>query len=131
MTPPKKPLLVSPEQWAQQIGLDLANKVIKALMDQKDKVGDENYKHAFNMFLTGIIASFTATTLKQKPEDEILYSQEELMQFTEQNFINLKAQLQTSVANGVQSGIMAWSGQQIDYYCLIKPTPEAINTKPC
>ncbi len=132
MTPPRKQLaLPSPEQWAQSQGLQLATKAFKALFEQRAQVGEENYRLAFSMFLSGMIASFLNVGLMQRPKDEALYSQEELSKFAEQNFTDMKALLQTSVANGVQSGILSWSGMEIEYYCLIKPTPDPINIKPC
>lgn len=129
--PPKRLALPSPEQWASSLGLDLSNKVFRALLVERDKVGEENFRLAYSMFLTGMISAFVAVVLRQKPADEVLYSPEELMKFAENNFVNVKAMLQTSVANGVQTGVLSWSGQQIDYYCLIKPIPGAINEQPC
>lgn len=131
MTPPVQKQLMSPEMWATSFGVALATKVFKALLEEKEKIGEENYRLAFSMFISGLLSAFVNVSLLQRPKDEILYSQEELIKFAETNFQNIKALLQTSVANGVQSGILSWSGQEIEYYCLIKPTPSPVNDKPC
>jgi len=131
MAPRKAARFISPEDWSAKLGIDLANKVFQALLQERETVGEDNYRMAYSMFLSGIISAFVSVGLRQKPQDESLYSQEEIVKFAENNFGTIKTLLQTSVANGVQSGIMTWSGQEIEYYVLIKPTPDPINSKPC
>lgn len=108
-----------PSAWSATVGLELANKVIAALLKHKEKVNDENYRLAFQMFMTGIIASFVAVTLREQPDQAA------------QIFPGIKELLQTSVANGVQTGVLNCSGEEIEYYCLIKQTPDPVNKKLC
>ncbi len=123
---------MSPDQWAASIGLEMGKKVFETLYDQKEQLGgEENYRLAFSMFLGGILSAFVSVGLRHKPKDEVLYTQDELLKFAETNFASIKAMLQNSIANGVQSGILSWSGQEVEYYCLIKPTPDPINDRPC
>ncbi len=108
----------------------MATKVFTTLYEKREELGgEENYRAAFNMFLSGIIATFLAVGLKEQAEKPV--AAKDLVKSAEQNFVALKQLLQNSVANGVQSGIMHWSGQQVEYYCMIKMTPDAVNTKPC
>ena len=127
----RKKIALTPEAWSASVGLDLANKVINTLLKHKEEAADEDYRFAVSMFLTGIIASYVAVTLREEPKGAAKMSKREQAAFAENNFKEIKAMLQKVVADGVSNGVLNWSGQDIEYYCLIKMTPDPVNGRPC
>jgi len=61
--------------------------------------------------------------------DKSLKTKEEMLNFAMKNFAALKVSIQESVAAGFQGAVSTFSGQQVDYYCQVKPIPEPINKR--
>lgn len=121
---------ISPEEWAATAGVKMAQKVMGAFLKEKNRIGEENYRVMFAIFLSGLVSAFLKFSLNEFPQGPH-YSSDEVTKFAEKNFIRLKETLANALAAGVQGGVQSWSGQEVEYYVQIKPIPAAVNTKPC
>lgn len=50
---------------------------------------------------------------------------------TRDSFAKTKGELQTFISDAFSDTFKDWAGQDVDYYCIIKPIGEPINKKPC
>lgn len=48
-----------------------------------------------------------------------------------QSYTLLKGRIQEAVASAFMGAMTTFSGKSADYYCLIKPVPDAANKEPC
>jgi GTP cyclohydrolase FolE2 len=98
------------------------------LMDNKC----DSDKEALNSLASNYVARFVSAMVEDtlRRESGKKMTKAEQYKFTEDNFRNMKSLIQESVAAGVAKAMTEFSGQSMEYYCLIKPVPK-VSGKVC
>lgn len=121
--------LATLNEWCEKFTTDLATDVYYALEDQASFVGEAAYTTMVAQFLSGYIAAICYRSLINMPED--IVDKEEQYKYAKNSFQNIKAMICQAVSAGVTGGVKTWSGKDVDYYCLLKVTPEPVNKEMC
>lgn len=89
-----------------------ADFVVKMVMESMKLLDSYNYELKFK-FLAGVISHMMLTTLKQAPEKPC--SKGELHEFTKNNFVITKQNIQGAVGVGFTQSMRLYSGKNLDY----------------
>lgn len=80
-------------------------------------------------FLASFIGSIVYAVLKEKPVKS--KDMKDALDFTANNFLELKIGMQNAMAAGFQGAMQEYSGKSVEYYCQVKTVPEPVNKQPC
>lgn len=84
--------------------------------------GPKEARFAAATVIARFVGALVYRTLTEQPA--INKSPGEHEAYVMKNMADLKNQLQNAVAAGFQNAMTAFSGNTVEYYCLIKPVPE-------
>ncbi len=73
-------------------------------------------------FLLGVVNHIAFTSLTQSPDAPC--SREEMVEFTQRNFAVAKINVQNMVAGAFNQAMLLFSGKDMHYGCIIKPSKE-------
>lgn len=121
--------LASLDEWCEKFTQDLATEVYHALEDNLEFVGEKAYLNMLAQFLSGYVAAITYRSLAAMPES--IVDRKEQCKYAENSFRDMKTRICNAVSAGVSGGMKTWSGQEVDYYCLIKVVPEPASKEIC
>lgn len=119
------------------------NLVLNSWIDESAKVLS---KEVFNLIKSqgsskGVVGSFCSKFIEYMVQESVydsltnisnkyIPSNEEAYNLTRDSFSSLKEGLQNSIAIGFEKAVEKYSGKPLNYYCIIRPIPEAINNLP-
>lgn len=82
-------------------------------------------------FLTAAVGSLVYTRLMEKPKGKKAKSEEEVYEFTRDNFNRVKQDIQEAVGLAFSGSTTVFSGKTTEYYCQVKIVPEPVSKLPC
>lgn len=112
-------------EWIDSFSAFMAEETLKILRGHTEKRGREVGRALCIHFLSRVLATTVLDTLKDRKEDA--KSEKEQYDFSKKQFLDLKVQVQDAVALSFQTALSHFTGRQVEYYCQIKPIPDAIN----
>lgn len=121
--------ILSSDKYIEQIAVAFVNEALDFLNKQETRWGDTISDRIAMDFLAGFVtAVLYAKLTKTFPEGT---SKEEIYKISQKRYLELKTEIQNSVAVGVQSAMYNYSGVFNEYYCQVKLVPEPANKKLC
>lgn len=125
-TPPK-----STEKYIDEVTKQLTSEVLSYMVEVENEKGRDISGLVINEFVANFIAAVVYRHLTERPPGDKPKSNKEVLEFVKKNFLTVKIEMQDAVAMGFQKSMTAFANKEMEYYCEIKPMPEAINKKPC
>ncbi len=110
---------------SDQIASELVAETFKLIDGQG---GTLSNKVAVN-FLARFAGMLVYRSLKQEAPEHCK-TPEQMAQFTMRNFSGMKVCVQEAVSAAFTGAMKTYAGQDIEYYCQVKPVPEAFNKEP-
>ncbi len=128
VNPPSKINKDDLEKFCLQFSTLLVGKVGSFIKEKERQYGEEMARVLMRQFIAAVIGSALYTKLMERPKD---LDQDEMLQHNMDTFASAKADVQSAVAAAFQGALTKYTGQEVEYYCTIKPVPAPINKKPC
>lgn len=114
-------------QWSTQVSQLMVRECFR-VMSKQGKEG-ELVRYVAKEFLYNFIGNLAMQTLEEGPPKKDPSKKEEL-DFVLGSFSSLKDQIQSSVGQAFGDAMSDFTGQDVEYYCQIKPIPEPTNRMP-
>jgi len=110
---------------SDQLALELVTETFKLIDGQG---GVASTQVAVN-FLARFAGTLVYRSLKQQAPTTCK-TPEEMVQFTGRNFAGMKVCVQEAISAAFSGAMKTYAGQDIEYYCQVKPVPEPLNKEP-
>jgi catalase (peroxidase I) len=122
-------ITMSFDEWAEQTVTPLIVETINILKHEENTLGIKGKNELLAFFLTGYVGSIMYNALMT--HKDVKLSKEAKHQLVMKEFADTKAKMSEAMAQAFTAAMSNFVGRHIDYYCLVKPVPEAINKEPC
>lgn len=117
-----KKLIITLDNWTN----DLAKENIKLIkLFSKAKTSSKARKF-LTLFIRQYIELITLEALNELPSGEAP-SKQEVYEYVHKNFLEIKNMIQNDVAIGFSNATSKFANKIVDYYCVLKLTPEPLS----
>jgi len=124
--------VITTEEYINVVTKQLTGEVLSYMLEVEQLKGVEVSKLVANAFVDNFIAALVYRYLTERPPGATpKTTNKEALEHVKKNFVTIKVEMQDAVAMAFQKAMSAFSGKDMEYYCEIKPMPEAINKHPC
>jgi hypothetical protein len=110
--------LVGMDKWVAETAEALARTLLVKVGDQEKLIGPEYRKALTAQVMSAYIAGCIMESLQNGGK-----SAEKTMR----EFGEMKSLIQMAVAGGFEAALGSYSGEFLEYYCIIKPVPEPLS----
>lgn len=117
------------EEQVEFIAKQVAAKVFDFLDQQRKEKGYEFVLKLSNSFLQRYVYVVVLNTLSSYPINP--GTPEELDEFVNRSYIQMKHGMQESIAFGFQKALSTYEGRQVEFYCHLVPVTQPANKQPC
>lgn len=114
--------------WLMKLTHHLCKENFKIIDAQTVAKGQDAADMLVVNFLAQFIGNILHRRLNERPNN--LHDKEELIQYTQNNFADMKLKLQNAVASGFENAMMNYTGKPVEYYCHVTPVGPAVNKLP-
>lgn len=101
-------------------------KILESICTAKGEGVDTAVSLRFINYFLGILVYNALSEHRQNKN----MTNNQAYEFTRQNLSDIKMGIQNQVASGFEEAFLKYTGKQVEYYCIIKPTPEVANRYP-
>jgi hypothetical protein len=118
-----KKVAVSLNDWMDEYVENTAKAITQSLNSQADMIGDDHTRTLAVSLIATLIGTVLYKELKLKANTG--KSRAEMSEEVMNRFADTKLLMQQAVSTGFETAMTKFTGQPIEYYCLIKTVPNA------
>lgn len=122
----KNKMIITVDEWLQTLAEENAN-IIASFAAHKDQA---KTRKILTLYIKHYIELLITDALEEKPSGTT-YSNKEMLDLTQKNLAEIKNDVQIQVAESFTKAMKKFSGQDLDYYCVVKVAPVGLNKLPC
>ena len=118
------------QSWSEDLANDMVTRTMKYIDSTVEKKGGDTEAAAqflCLMFIARFIGVMLFRCLSRDGKPQL--TRDEEYKQTTKSMGMLKAHIQEAVSLGFSGAMTTFTGKQIDYYCQIRPVPEAMGKK--
>lgn len=116
-------------EWVRTFSGKAAEKLVINVFSHIERsskdAGYDIRKNISITFLAYFIGSLVYKTLIEKPKD--IKDAVEMQKYVSDNFASIKLGIQEAISHGFEAAVHNFTKKDLEYYCVIKPTPEMKN----
>lgn len=112
------------EQQLERLGIHLSAGLLDILETYRQRGGTPVEDMLFGNVLKDMVSGMVLKSLRAAGSDP-MDSKEEMYERARRRFVVLKSLVSEAVAAGFERGLGTYANRNVEYYCEIKPVPDA------
>jgi len=116
---------VSLREWMEEYTRSVIGAVLTGLNDQKKTIGEENVKYLALSLVECLVGSVMYQ--QYRLQKELIGSKKTKENKALDDIGEVKGLMQEAIAGGFEAAMKKFTGQTIEYYCVIRPVPASLS----